>query len=201
MFEFDEKAALAGNEAQGGSKVLDTGVYDVEILTASKTVASTGSIGIDWSLQVEGSKYPNMVYGMWIQKINGDKIFNMDILQGLMGLIGVKKLTEYNKDIDVKDGTKTVIAFKELDNIKVKVAIQKILDVYNDEVSEKNEIKAFFNENGKTYAEQVRNSEAKQIEYYQTKLQDKETPKYKKFMADIDPDEEAEEAESGSSLL
>jgi len=196
-FTFDETAALAAGGESTGSKVLDTGVYDAVIETASKTIASTGTEGIDWSINIDGAKYPNKIYGMWVKKANGDKIFNMDIVQGLMGIIGAKQLTEYQKEIEVKDGKKTVTAYKELDGVPVKIAIQKILDVYNGEVREKNEIKAFFNEEGKTYAEAVRGSDAKQIKYYKEKLQDKETPEYKKFMADADP---VEEEESGSLL-
>lgn len=196
MFTFDEQAALQAGGSDSGKKVLDTGVYDITIDTASKTVASTGTIGVDWSFTVDGAKYPNKVYGMWIQKANGDKIFNMDVLQGLMGILGIKQLTEYQKEIEVKDGTKTVTAFKELDGAKVKVAVQKVLDVYNGEVTEKNEIKAFFNTNGQTYSEQVKNAEPKQIKYYQEKMKDKETPEYKKFMAEAD-----DEPETNSSLL
>lgn len=199
-FVFDEAAALqAGGTGSAGKKVLDTSVYDVTINTASKTVAGTGTEGIDWNFTVDGAQYPNTIYGMWIQKANGDKIFNMDIVQGLMGILGIKQLTEYQKEIEVKDGTKTVTAYKELDGVKAKMAVQKVLDVYNGEVREKNEIKAFFNTNGQTYAEQVQSSEPKQIKYYQEKLQDKETPEYKKFMADRD--DEPAEAESNTSLL
>jgi hypothetical protein len=206
FIKFDEEKAV---ETQGGagSKVLDTGVYTVEIVTASKTVASTGTVGIDWSIQVEGHKYPNMVYNMWIQKANGDALFNLPIVQNLMGIAGVKGLTEYKKEIEIKDGTKTVDAFKELENVKCKVAIQKVFDFYNGEVRESNEIKQFFSLDGKTFAESKSNSDAKQIVYFETKLKDNYTDKYKKAKADGDLDEQgtaedtgAEEEESGSLL-
>ncbi len=195
-FEFDETAAMAAGGGEAGKKVLDTGVYSVTINTASKVIASTGTEGIDWNFTVDGAKYPNIVYGMWVVKANGDKIFNMDIVQALMGIIGAKDLTEYSKEIPVKDGTKRVTAYKEFDGIKCQIAVQKILDVYNGEVRKKNEIKAFFNEEGKTYAEAVRGGEAKQLAYYSTKLTDKETPAHKAFMLD----EPAEEADTGSLL-
>ena len=199
MFEikFNEEAAkVEGGSA--GQKVLDTNVYDVTILTASKQVASTKTIGIDWSLQVEGSKYPNLIYGLWIQKADGTNLFGMNIVQGLMGIVGAKTLTEYDKEIEVKDGKKVVKAFKELDGAKVKVAVQKVYDYYNGKVTEKNEIKAFFSVNGKTYAETVANKEAKQIVYYSTKLQDGYTDAYKKAQADGDLNaEEDTKADSG----
>ena len=198
-FSFDETAALAAGGTESGKKVLDTGVYDITINTASKTIASTGTEGIDWNISVEGAKYPNMVYGFWIQKANGDKIFNMDIVQGLIGIIGAKGLTEVSKEIDVKDGKKTVTAYKELDGVVCQVAVQKVLDVYNGEVREKNEIKAFFNTKGQTYAEQMKSAEPKQSIYYSTKLTDKETPAYKKHKADH-VDEHSTEEDTGSLL-
>ena len=197
-FNFDESAALAAGGTETGKKILDTDVYTITINTAAKAVASTGTEGIDWSFTVEGAKYPNQVWGMWILKANGDKIFNMDIVQGLMGLVGAKSLTEYKKTIDVRDGTKEITAYKELNGVQCQVAIQKILDVYNGEVTEKNEIKAFFNMEGKTYAEATRGSEAKQKVYYSTKLEDKETESYKKFQADTD---DVEEVMATGSLL
>jgi predicted hydrocarbon binding protein len=123
---------------------------------------------------------------MWIQKADGTNLFGMNIVQGLMGIAGAKTLTEYDKEIETKDGKKVVKAFKELDNVKAKVAVQKVYDYYNGEVKEKNEIKVFFSTDGKTYAETVSGKEAKQIEYYSTKLKDSYTKEYKKAQADGD---------------
>ena len=187
MSFYDFDATAAQETGNSGSKVLDTGVYEVTVVTASKTVASTGTEGIDWSIHVEGSKYANMVYGMWTINSKGEPIkFNMAKLQSLMGIVGAKKLTEFTKEIEVQGGTKKVTAFKELDGKKVTVAIKKILDVYNGEVKEKNEIEAFFTADGKTYSETVKGGPAKQIEWYKSSMKDKQTDEYKKFMVDAD---------------
>jgi len=200
-YDFNEETALTADAPQGGKKVLDTGVYDVTILTASETIASTGTEGIDWSLQVEGSKYPNMIYGFWTYKANGEKIFNADTLNGLMGILGVKTLTPFQKSIEVQGGTKTVTAFKELDGKKCKVAISRVLDVYNGEVKEKNEIKAFFGTDGKSYAETVKGSEAKQVNWYADKMKDTETKAYKAYKADNDGEADSGSEEATGSLL
>ena len=197
MFEFNEELAMKGNGGNSLGKILPTGVYDIELLTVSKQVAKTGTIGFDFSFQVEGAKYPNTVYGMWVKKADGTDLFGMNIVQGLMGIVGAKTLTEYDKEIEVKDGKKVVKAFKELDNAKVKVAVQKVYDYYNGKVTEKNEIKAFFSTNGKTYAETVANKEAKQIVYYSTKLQDGYTEAYKKALADGELNEKADTEDAG----
>ena len=184
FYDFDETAASVEG-GSGGSKVLETGVYEVTIVTASETVASTGTSGIDWNIMVPGSKYGNMVYGMWTVKSDGSPIaFNMSKVQALIGLVGAKGLTTFNKEVDAKEGKKTVSAYREFDGIKVQVAVKKILDVYNGTVREKNEIEAFFAPDGRTYAETIKNSTAKQIEWYKNSMKDKETPEYKKFMAD-----------------
>jgi len=130
MFEFNEELAMKGNGGNSLGKILPTGVYDVELLTVSKQVAKTGTIGFDFSFRVEGAKYPNSIYGLWVKKADGTDLFGMNIVQGLMGLIGAKSLTEYGKEIDVKDGKKVVKAFKEFDNVKCKVVIQKVYDFY-----------------------------------------------------------------------
>jgi len=204
-FNFNEKMA-EDTVATAGSKVLDTGVYEVEIITAEKIIASTGTIGINWQIKVEGAKYPNMVYNMWVAKANGDTLFSMNVVQGLMGIVGAKKLTEYKKTVEIKDGTKTVDAFKEFDNVKCKVAIQKEYDFYNGEVREKNNIKAFFTTDGKTFSEMKANKPAKQIEYYETKLKDNYTDAYKKAQADGELNEgtsgeDSKEEESSGSIL
>jgi len=183
-FKFDETEATATSGGNSGSKVLDSGVYPVEILTVSECVAKTGTKGLDWSLQIGDFKYPNMVYGMWLQKANGDAItMNTSIVQNLMGLTG-KSYTVYNKTVDTKDGNKVVKAVKEFDNFKGYVAVVKVLDVYNGEIREKNEIRAFLGADKKTYAESVKKSEAKQFDYYSNNLKDVETSSYKKFIAD-----------------
>jgi hypothetical protein len=197
---FDQTEATKESTGTAGKKVLDSGVYNVVINTVSKTVARTGTIGVDINFTVEGAQYPNTVYGMWIMKPDGTKLFSYNILQSLMGLVGAKALTEYDKTVDVKDGTKIVTAFKELDNKPVKIAVQKILDWYNDDLSEKNEIKAFLDATtDQTFTEKLANKTAKQIEYYQ-KLQDKETDKYKKAMLDAEDEPTTAEEATGSLL-
>ena len=200
-FKFDETKALETGTGTAGKKVLDSGVYDVTLNTVSEVTASTGTEGLDWNFTVTGAQYPNMVYGMWYAKADGTELFSANIVQGLMGLLGIKELTPYEKTIEIKDGTKKVTAYKELDGKKVKVAIQKVLDIYNGEVSEKNEIKAFFDaDTGKTYSEMKSGSEAKQIKWYTENLKDKETSKYKKWSIDKE-DADEPESEGTDSLL
>ena len=199
MFKFNEESAL---EEQGSSlgRILDTGVYDVTIKTISEVVAGTGTKGVDISYQVEGAKYPNVIYGLWFQKANGDDInFQKAKLNSLVGLTPNKTVTVYDKTIEVKDGNKVVKAWKELDDFPCKMVIQKIFDYYNGEVREKNEVVAFLGTDGKTYAESVKGSDAKQLKYYTEKLTNVVTEAYKKYQAD--GGDTTEEAEETGSLL
>jgi hypothetical protein len=202
-FEFNEQAAMNSVNSGGGKKVLDSGVYPVMLNTVSETTASTGTTGFDWNFTVDGAQYPNIIYGMWTHRADGSELFNANLIQGLMGLLGLKTLTTYSKTIEIKDGTKTVTAVKELDDKKVRIAVQKVLDAYNGEPREKNEIKAFFDySTGKTYAEMKNGAEAKQIKWYQTSMQDRETPEYKKWKLNegVDDHDDYDVDESDSIL-
>ena len=61
MFEFKEESAMETG-AIGG--YLETGVHKFSELTISKTVASTGTVGFDISMQIEGQKYRTIIYGV-----------------------------------------------------------------------------------------------------------------------------------------
>jgi hypothetical protein len=195
-FEFNEDQAKAAGAAPAGG-ALPTGVYDFKIETVEETVASTGTIGYNFNFLINGKN--TMVFGFWVQKANGDKIFNADVLMALMGLNGIKKLTTFEKTIETKNGNKTLTAVKEFEGVEGKVALQKIYDWYNGEESTKNEIKQFFDKDGKTFAEKASGATAKQLEYFRDKLKDKETDAYKKAIANLDDEDETEE--SSESIL
>ncbi len=189
MFEFNDEAAMETG-ATGG--YLETGVHKFTDLVMSKTVASTGTVGFDVSMQIEGQKYRTTVYGMWTHRKDGSEIFNWKTIQRLMGIHGAKKgLTLVDHQIEVKDGKKTVQAAKELLGISGTVAIQKVLDYYNNEVNEKKfEIKEFFNDAGQTYAESIKkDTSKKQYTYYSENMKDGQTTEYKKYIAEGGADE------------
>lgn len=196
FYQFNEEGANAASAPQGA---IETGVYKATINTASKTIASTGTTGLDWSFDLEDGRKA-IVYGFWIFKADGTRIFNADTLDACMGVTGVKSLTEYQKTITVKDGTKTVTALKELDGKEVYVALQNQLDIYNGDVTKKLQIKGFFSKDGKTYSEMVKGSEPKQMAYLQKNLKDSETKAYKAFMAEAE-DEAATSSEPATSIL
>lgn len=168
FFSFDEKSALATDS----SAPITAGVYDATIDTVSTRTASTGTQGVDYSFTLSDGRKA-IVYGSWIRKSTGETLLDGDKLNSLMGILGVKTLTEYDKTIEVKDGKKVVRALKELDGKKIKVALFNELDVYNGEERKNMKVHSFFNEKGFSYSEIVANAaEPKKIDYVRNNIKD-----------------------------
>lgn len=191
FFTFDQGSAISA-DATGS---IETGVYDVTIDTVSAREASTGTIGVDYSFVLEDGRKA-IVYGSWIRKKSGETLIDGDKLNALMGLVGAKTLTEYNKEIEVKDGKKMVRAMKELDGQKIKVALFKEHDVYNGEERTNLKIHSFFSTKGFSYSEIVSGAkEPKKLKYVEANLKDSYTKRYKEMQAigsTVDTNEPAE---------
>lgn len=179
FFTFDQGSAVSADSK--GS--IETGVYNVTIDTVSSRVASTGTIGVDYSFILDDGRKA-IVYGSWIRKPNGDTLMDGDKLNALMGLVGATTLTEYDKTIEVKDGKKVVRAMKELDGKKIKVALFKEYDMYNGEEKTGLKIHSFFSTNGLSYSEIVSKAkEPKKLAYVEANLKDGYTKRYKEMQA------------------
>lgn len=191
FFEFNEASAKTA-DAKGS---IETGVYKATIDTVSSTVASTGTKGMDFSFTLEDGRKA-IIYGVWYEKPDGTKLFNYDIINSLLGIVGAKSLTPYDKTIEVKDGKKIVQAFKELDGKKIQVALQVEKDIYNGEERDRLGIYGFFAESGHSYSELAVGSEAKKIEYVKKNLKDRYSKEWKKFNAEIESFSEDDDSES-----
>jgi len=193
FFTFDEGAAKSADSK--GS--IDTGVYKAKIDTASLTVASTGTKGIDFSFELEDGRKA-LVYGMYYEKADGSKLMDNDKINSLLGILGIKSLSTYQKTIDVKDGKKIVEAIKELDQKQIMVALNVEHDIYNGEERNKLRIYGFFNKDGFSYSELVAKvDEPKKIEYVRKNLKDTFSKAFKAYNAEG----ESFAAPTGSSLL
>ena len=203
-FEFDETKAT--EESVQGGGYLTTGVHKGKIIAAVLAKAGTGTTGIDWHIQIEGQRFVTTIYGMWCARADGSEIFNAKTVQRLMGLNKIKKLTVVKQEVETHNGKEKLDVYKELSGLEVNVSLQKVLDVYNGTVKDKKfEVKEFFNSKNQTYAEQVKNSEAKQYIFHSEKMKDGQTSEYKKYIADGGGDEvEADSTdteESGDGIL
>lgn len=191
FFSFNEKSALATDS----NAPITAGVYDATIDTVSTRTAATGTQGVDYSFILSDGRKA-IVYGSWIRKATGETLLDGDKLNSLMGILGVKTLTEHDKTIEVKDGKKVVRALKELDGKKVKVALFNEQDIYNGEERKNLKIHSFFNEKGFSYSEIVANAtEPKKINYVRNNIKDttsKRAQKAEMFGADVAEESSAE---------
>ena len=192
FFEFNEKSALAVDSRSP----ITAGVYEATIDTVSTRVASTGTKGLDYSFTLKDGRKA-IVYGSWIQNSKGEMLLDGDKLNSLMGILGVKSLTEYDKTIDVKDGKKIVKALKEFDGKSIMVALFNETDVYQGEERQNLKIHSFFNKDGFSYSEIVaKATEAKKIAYVREKIKDTQSKRAKQAEAFGGNDATEESADS-----
>ena len=175
FFSFDSESA----QSSDGFTPISTGIYDATINTVSTKVASTGTMGLDWSFDLSDGRKA-IVYGTWIRKADGTTLIDGNKLNALMGILGVKDLTTYQKTITVRDGSKVVDALKELDGKKIKVALQIEHDTYNGEDRENLKIHTFFSPEGFTFSEMLsKQTETKKMDYLAEHLKDSESKQFK----------------------
>ena len=184
--ELDEELALETEKNEGGSfGVLDTGVYDVVINFASlsKTKKGNNTLALDittadghrttlWSCFGTMDKF-------WAS--GAENKYGYSDFQAFRAVLGLKTLTPVPYSLKKDDGSliKELTVVKELHGKKCVLAIQKELDIYNGEVSEKNIIKKTFNEKGQTLIEMKANEPASKRDGVASRLKDKHTTAYK----------------------
>lgn len=203
-FVFDDEAAeTAGQES--GFGVLDTGVYEVIINHASLDKTQNGNNTLSLSVATKDGHSTTLwnVFGT-IDKTwkSGKENFNYGSFQAFMGVAGVKSITPVPFELELDNGQKKQLTVvKELHGKKMKLAIQKVLDIYKGEVKESNEIHSSYNEKGQNYAETKAGSSAEKIDKVAERLKDKQTKRYKQAMAGGIDNEHEKEEESTDSLL
>jgi len=183
-FNFDEDT-LVEAEATGGSfGTLDTGIYDVTINFASlgKSKKGNNTLALDITT---ADGHQTTIWGAFgtIDRTwsSGAENFRYGTFQALMAAVGAKSITPTPYQLKKDDGTliKDLSVIKELHGKTCKLAIQKVLDVYNGEVTEKNEIHSCYNNKGQTYLEVKSNTESEKLAKVASRLQDKLTKEYK----------------------
>lgn len=202
-FVFEEDVAEEAEQGGGSFGTLDTGVYDVTIKHASLDKTKGGNNTLSLSIETKDGHQTTLwnVFGT-IDKVwkSGSENFSYKNFQAFMAAAGAKSITpfEYKLEIEGRE-PKYLSCVKELHGKKMKLAIQKVLDVYNSEVKESNEIHSSYNEKGQTYLEAKTGEQASKITKVAERLKDKETKQYKAYNGS--PVEIEEEDEPSSSLL
>lgn len=185
-FEFDEELALEAESTGGSFGVLDTGAYAVTINYASLDKTKNGNNTLSLNITTDSGHTTTLwnVFGT-VDKVwsSGKENFGYKDFQSFMAVNGVKSFTQVPYTLKKEDGTKIkdLTVVKELQGKKCKLVIQKVLDIYNDDISEKNEIYASYNAKGQTYLEMKDNAPAEKILKVAERVKDKETKAYKSF--------------------
>ena len=183
-FTFEDDIAVEAENTGGSFGTLETGIYDVTINFGAldKTSKGNNTLALDITT---ADGHQTTIWGAFgtIDKMwaSGSENYGYKDFQGFMAACGAKTITPTPYALKKDDGTliKNLSVVKELHGVKCKLAIQKVLDVYNGEVKEKNEIHSSYNAKGQTYLEAKSGSPAEKIAKVAERLKDKETKQYK----------------------
>ena len=194
-FVFNLDTEIASTASNGGNTfgTLDSGVYDVEIVTATLGKTDKGNNKLDLAIKCANG-HTTTIYQAFVldQKwASGSDNFGYKDWMAFAVVAGLTSVTTFQKPLlkndtpVLKNGTPVVLnAVKELEGKKLKLAIVKSLDAYNNEVTEKNEVFASFTPAGLNANEKTNSLPASALEKLTPRLADKKSKAYKAFMAD-----------------
>jgi len=183
-FVFDDELAVEAEATGGSFGVLPTGIYDVTINFGALDKTSKGNNTLSLDITTDSGHQTTLwnCFGT-LDKVwaSGSENYGYKDFQAFMAACGAKSITPTPYALKKEDGTliKNLSVVKELHGVKCKLAIQKVLDVYNGEVKEKNEIHSSYNAKGQTYLEAKSGTPAEKINKVAERLKDKETKAYK----------------------
>jgi hypothetical protein len=148
---------------QGGSAyITQSGVYPVTILAPVVDVSDKGSTTVNPFVKHQGQD--QIVYGNLRITNNdgsenkiGSKIFNQLLI--IAGLDSVAEPIEAELPIGPKGKMKTVDVLEDLADLDVLMRIQMEYNVYNGDIKEKKNIKAFFRASDNATAEEIVNGD------------------------------------------
>ena len=190
-FNFDEELAETAETTGGSFGTLDTGIYGVTVNFASLDVTSKGNNTLALDITTDDGHTTTIwsAFGT-IDKTwsSGSENFSYKDFQSFMAVAGAKSITPTPYALKKDDGTliKNLSVIKELHGIKLKLAIQKELDMYNGEVKERNLIHSSYNAKGQTYLEAKSKADAEKIDKVAARLKDKVSKQYKASMAEAE---------------
>ena len=194
VFNLDTKIASTASNGGNTFGTLDSGVYDVEIITATLGKTDKGNNKLDLAIKCANG-HTTTIYQAFVlvQKwASGADNFGYKDWMAFAVVAGLTSVTTFQKPLLKDDDTpvlKNVVpvvlnAVKELEGKKLKLAIVKSLDVYNNEVTEKNEVFASFTPAGLNANEKTNSLPASALEKLTPRLADKKSKNYKAFIAD-----------------
>lgn len=195
VFELDTDSAKTAGHGGNSFGVLDTGIYDVTITTATLGKTKSGNNKVDLSIVTDENHETTIYQAFVLDKkwASGKDNFGYKDWQAFAVVSGMKSLTPYKKPLLKEDGSPVLKneaqvilnAIKELDGVKIKLAIRKELDIYNGGLSEKNTVFASYTSAGASASEKLNNDDsATELNKLDGRLNDRKTNRYKAWEAD-----------------
>lgn len=148
-------------KASNSAYITTSGFYPVTILAPIVNVSDKGSTSVDFYVEHEGQK--QVIYGgVRITNNNGEpnkigsKLFNQLLV--IAGVDEVAEPIEVQLPVGKQEAMKTVSVLEELADMDVIMRIQLEYGMYNGNITEKKNIRAFFRDD-KASAEEVLSGE------------------------------------------
>lgn len=182
-FELDENAASTAGGNGGG---ITTGVHEVKITGAYLETDKSGNPRLDLSFENEQGSGCT-IYGIAIDKTfkNGSKNYDYAKFQELAQICKMKTGETAEVQRPGKEGAlRPAIAFVELMDKQVQIAVHSELDVYNNNEEKRRRLYRTFDAEGKSVTEIKTNKPAKDIEWVKENIQDFSNKAHKKWIAD-----------------
>jgi len=193
VFNLDTEVASTAGGSGGSFGTMETGVYDVTIVTATLGKTKSKNNCIDLSL-VTADGHEKTIYQAFIldeKWATGSVNHGYKDWMAFAVVMGLKGITTFNKPLVKEDGSPVMKngqpvvlnAVKELDGKKCKLAIVKELDFYKGEVTEDNIVFASFTEAGLNANEKINSLDPEALGKLDGRLSDKKTKRLKAHIA------------------
>jgi len=154
-------------DSTGGNYISENGIYDVTIKFVSVKVNEHGARSLDFNVDYKGSE--QVFYGLKLDNNDGTENFQRNVFNKLCVILGIESVD--NPTIEThkvgKDQTPTDLSvLTEFSDMPVKLRVHYLYELYNGDIKEKREIKAFYRaSDSATAAEILAASEGEEVNF------------------------------------
>ena len=154
FFKARHTADALKEQGEGGKFISKSGIYPVTINFVSVQVNDKNARSLVFNVNYEGSS--NTLYGMTLDNNDGSENFKMNIFNKLVIIAGLEIVAEpvaethkVGKDQVEKD----FAVLADFSGLEVQIRVQEEYSIWNNELSEKKEIRGFYRADGATAGE------------------------------------------------
>ena len=154
FFKARHTADALKEQGEGGKFINKSGIYPVTINFVSVQVNDKNARSLVFNVDYEGSS--NTLYGMTLDNNDGSENFKMNIFNKLVIIAGLEVVADpviethkVGKDQVEKD----FAVLADFSGLEVQIRVQEEYSIWNNELSEKREIRGFYRADGATAGE------------------------------------------------